>query len=219
MPKSALIRVRELREVFGHVSASNFEAIVARLAVLYEDMRIELFGISEKSISSLDTLGVNYRRIYFLRKSISTLLEFVDAIGQLQRCPEFGTVSAEFTPEVRKNWEKSAAFFNRNEDRLRLVRNDTGGHFGLDAARYASQNLPSGSVDRIERVEPFSKSGRVLLHFSGELVATAMLRHVWGLDRDHKSRHLVRLALVGYRHATRCVLYVVICYLWDKFGK
>ncbi len=219
MSKVVLIRVRELKEVFGHLSESNFEAIVARLAVLYEDMRIELLGISKDSISALDALDVNYRRIYFLRKSIGTLLEFAEAVGHLQACPEFSIVSVKFSPEIRKDWQKSATFFKRNEHQLRLVRNDTGGHFGLEAARYAAQNLPSGSVMGIERAEPFTKGSRVLLHFSGEVVATAMLRHVAGLDGEHKSRRLVQLASIDYRHATRCVHCVVFCYLWEKFGR
>jgi hypothetical protein len=87
--KSALIRVREMSDVFGHMSPSNFEAIMARLAVLYEDLRIELYGIAEDAIPATDNFDVRYRRIYFLRKSIGTLAEFAEAVHHLQQCPEF----------------------------------------------------------------------------------------------------------------------------------
>jgi hypothetical protein len=89
MVKSALVRVRELRQVFGPLSKSSFEAIAARLAVLYEDMRIELHGIAEESIAPLDQLDVRYRRIYFLRKSLATLREFAEAVRHLESCPKF----------------------------------------------------------------------------------------------------------------------------------
>ncbi len=219
MSKAALIRVRELREVFGHVSVSNFEAIVARLAVLYEDLRIELYGIAEDSIPALEQLDVRYRRIYFLRKSIGTLWEFAEAIEHLQRCPEFRIVSAEFTPEILRYRVRAAGFFKRNARRLKLIRNDTGGHFGLEAARYAALNFAPDAVMGIELAEPFTKRGRVLLNFSGEVVATAMLRNTVGVNREHKITRLIRLARTGYRQATRCVHCDSYCYLWGKFGK
>jgi hypothetical protein len=219
MPKSAFIRVRELRQVFEPLSDSNFEAIIARLAPLYEDLRIELSGIAEDSIAALDVFDVRYRRIYFLRKSLSTLSEFAEAIRQLESCPEFGLVASKFTPEINTYWVRASAFFNRNEHPLKLVRNDIGGHFGLEAARFASQHLHPDAVDGIEMSEPFTKQGRVLLRFSGEVVATAMLRHVWGLNREHQIRRLLKVARIGYRHATRCVHCIVFCYLWDKLGR
>jgi hypothetical protein len=48
MPKSALIRARELRCVFQSQPESNFDATVARLGALYEDLRIELYDVAEK---------------------------------------------------------------------------------------------------------------------------------------------------------------------------
>ncbi len=218
MSKAALIRLRELKEVFGQVSASNFEAILARLAVLYEDLRIELYGIAEDSIPALEKLDVKYRRIYFLRKSIGTLSEFSEAVAHLQMCPEFTVVSVEFSPEIRRYWERAAGFFKRNDRRLRMIRNDTGGHFGLEAARHAVHNFGVDAVMGIEMREPFTKRHTVFLHFAGEVVSTAMLRHAEGMNRDYQVRRLIRLARVGYRHAVRCVLCVVSCYLWDKFG-
>jgi hypothetical protein len=219
MSKSALVRVRELRKVFGPASKSNFEAIVVRLAALYEDMRIELNGIAEDSIAALDQLDVKYRRIYFLRKSVATLREFAEAIRHLERCPEFVLVVSEFTPEIERSWRKASAFFKRNEATLKLVRNDIGGHFGLEAARFAVQNLHADAVSGIELFEPDTKQNRIFLRFSGEAVATATLRHAWGVSHEHQIKRLIRVARLGYRHATRCVHSVVACYLWDRFGK
>lgn len=209
--------MRELSHVFGHVSASNFEAIMARLAVLYEDLRIELFGIAEDSIPAMDVMDVRYRRIYFLRKSIGTLLEFAEAVRHLHCCPEF-VLPTEPT-EIKKLWQRSAAFFARNEGKFRSVRNDIGGHFGLEAARYACLNFHPDAVMGIEMTEPFTSRSRVLLNFSGEVVGTAMLRHATGVDNQHKTKRLITLARIGYRHATTCVHCVVFCHLWSRFGK
>ena len=219
MSASALVRLRQLRDVFGKTPESNFWPILARLSALYEDLRIELFGIGEESLSLLDQLDVKYRRMYFLRKSLGTLSEFAQAIQHLENSPEFSLVTSQFTPEIARRWERAAAFFKRNEHALKLVRNDIGGHFGMEAARFASQHLHIDAVNGIEMTEPFSGRGRVFLRFSGEVVATAMLRHAWGKNRDHQIKRLVRLARIGYQHATRCVHCIVFCYLWGQFGR
>ena len=218
MPGPALIRVRELQRVFGTLAESNFEAMIARLSVLYEDLRIELFGIAEDSLGQLDQLGEKYRRVYFLRKSIGSLSEFADAVHQLENCPEFRLVSSHFTEEVARYWIRASTFFRRNGAYLTSVRNDTGGHFGLRAARYAVSNVRADAVNGIEMSEPFTERSRVLLYFAGELVSTAMLRQAVGVDTEHRIRRLIRIARVGYRHAARCVHCVVFSYLWERFA-
>lgn len=219
MPLSAQVRVRQLKDVFGNSSESNFEPLLARLSVLYEDLRIELFGIVEESLLRLDQLDARYRRTYFLRKSIGTLWEFAEAVRCLKESSQFRLIASEFSPEIARHWERASAFFERNERTLKLIRNDIGGHFGLEAARFASQHLNFDAVSGIELDKSFSGRGRVFLRYSGEIVATAMLRHASGKDRDHQIRRMVRLARIGYRHATRSVHCIVFCHLWEKFGR
>jgi hypothetical protein len=96
------VRVRQLRDVFAKTSESNFGPILARLSALYEDLRIELFGIGEESLSPLDQLDVKYRRMYFLRKSPGTLSEFAQAIQYLENSPEFRLIASQFTPEIAR---------------------------------------------------------------------------------------------------------------------
>jgi hypothetical protein len=187
--------------------------------VLYEDLRIELFGIAEESLLQLDQLDAKYRRMYFLRKSIGTLWEFSEAVRHLEGCREFKLIESDFAPEIARRWERASAFFKRNGGNLKSVRNDIGGHFGLEAARFASHHLDIDAVNGIEMIEPFSGRGRVFLRFSGEVVATAMLRHAWGKNRDHQIKRLVRLARIGYEQATRSVHCIVFCHLWEKFGR
>lgn len=216
----ALIRVRELSRVFGHVSESNFEAIMARLAVLYEDLRIELSGIAEDAMPVTGKLDAIYRRIYLLRRSIGTLWEFAEAVQHLRQCPEFRFASIHepfpvADQEAAKLWRKGASFFERNEQRLKSLRNDIGGHFGLAAARYAVLHFNPDAVTGIE----IADNHHIYLNFAGETVATAMLRHATGSNREHQIKRLVLLARIGYRRATTCVHCVVAYHLWDRFGK
>src|SRR5215472_3601775 len=86
-----------IRDVFRTHRKNPFDAHLARLCVLHEDLRIEIEGIRASNIPKLDVLEPrrdhldhpermgSYRRHYFLRRSIATLREF----AELRKCPEF----------------------------------------------------------------------------------------------------------------------------------
>ena len=64
MPKKlqSQIRVAELRRVFRSDEEQLVDAHIARLCVLYEDLRIELKGVSAASIPLLDTSLIQQRQ-------------------------------------------------------------------------------------------------------------------------------------------------------------
>ena len=70
---------RKLYEVFG-TGDRDLAVHVARLSVLFEDLRVEQSATRHaEPISAIDTLGKNYRRFYFLRRMLVTLDEFASA--------------------------------------------------------------------------------------------------------------------------------------------
>ena len=79
--------VKELDRVF--TNGSLLDAHISRVAVLYEDLRLEMMAASEVSLPTLDTIGMEHRRIYFARRSIGTLRELAEAIRLLDELPEF----------------------------------------------------------------------------------------------------------------------------------
>lgn len=213
------IVVGELGRVFGGGIDEIFHSRIARLAVLYEDLRIELLGIQAESLSQLDTTDERYRRNYFLRRSIATLLEFAESFRLLEECPNFRIIKAEFDAPSRRRWQKAQRFFEKHEPFLRLVRNDIGGHFGSEAARYAITHLnPNNVVGKIELSSDGRKQG-VKLHFAGELAATAMFRHLPGKTSKARFLFLLRRVVVGYRHAIWTVNLLVVFHLWKRFGR
>lgn len=147
---SDLIRMRELSQVFGPTDGTIVHACIARLAVLYEDLRAESFAIAEASIPSLDVLDDRYRIHYFLRRSIATLVEFAETIRLLETCPAFQSIRSRFPHEIEKRWNEAPEFFRQKEPFLKRVRNDIGGHFGQEAAKYAIEHLDPAAVGEIE---------------------------------------------------------------------
>ena len=143
--------MRELTEVFPSGHGEMVHAHIVRLAVLYEDLRIELHGIAEPSMPILDGTDERYRQNYFLRRSIATLVKLsVETVRLLNECDEFQPIKEGFDKDIRLYWDKAERFFRRNEQFFKDVRNDIGGHFGSVSATFAVRNLRPEAVEKLE---------------------------------------------------------------------
>ncbi len=206
--------MRELTRVLG--PGAPFSArYIAQLSVLYEDLRIETMAIAEDSMPALDVTDYRYRRHYFLRRSIATLVEFSEGLRLLDGCPDFCDLRSGFDKKLIESWTVGIRFFYETEQFLKLIRNDTGGHFGPEAAGYAVTHLNNGAVGKIQ-IEDESRT--IHLHFAGEIVATAILRHLKDQNTEAGFKLLLKTILEGYRHATNCVHCLAVSYLWPRFG-
>jgi hypothetical protein len=205
--------MRQLSHVFA-LHKQTLSPCIARLSVLYEDLRIEVEGISAVSIPALDVTSQTYRAQYFLRRAIASLVEFADALRLLDGKSEFSQIKSGFNPQLVRYWNRSVSFFDRHEQHLKLIRNDVGGHFGQRAAEYAVDNVDSSSIGKIEA----RNETTMHLDFAGDLAAAAIFRHLSGSTADRKFVKLLRMVLVAFRHAARAVHCLAFTYLWARFG-
>lgn len=190
---------------------------VARLVVLYEDLRIEAYGFSSKPIKTLELID-KYRSIYFLRRSIVTLREFAEACRLLNDCTDFQNKKALFDRDSMIKWDEATLFFREQEDLLNLVRNDLGGHFGLPAAKYAVENIKSRIPAKLELSFGPRERVNVKFHFAGEIAATAFCRHLAGPTSRAKLNKLVSETLVpGFKHATDLMSPIVDLFILPRF--
>lgn len=205
-----------------------FNALIARLCVLYEDLRIEVNGGAAAHIECLDILQPIkgnlppytgfYRVLYFLRRLTGTLCEFSETIRKLHCECAFQRTFDDMPNDLRKVWLDAVGYYEREEKFLKGVRNDVGGHFGIHAARYAVANIPANAVGRVE-VETTMKGNAPKLCFAGEVAATAMLRHLPGSDTAEKVRSFYHgHILIASRHATNATHILTIEYLFPRFG-
>jgi hypothetical protein len=211
-------RAKDLQRVFTLTSKGLLHAHIARLSVLYEDLRIEAYGIVEESLPALDSNDDSYRKNYFLRRSIATLIEFAEEIRLLDKLDDFDEIKSKFDGTSLMRWKKAVRFFGRYEFYLKKIRDDIGGHFGLPAAIYAISDIPASYAGKIKIVRGENDGAGVKLHFAGQIALSAMFRHKKGSSDAYHFRYLLRLAVTGYRHAARTVHYIVKFYLWEKFG-
>jgi hypothetical protein len=202
--------MRALTEVFTADRGEMLHAHMARLAVLYEDLQIELTAMTAVSIPVLDITEASYRRNYSLRRCIATLVEFAEAIRLLDECPEFQALKSSFGTEAGDYWDKGICYLRKHESFLELVRIDIGGHFGHKAALFAVANLEPDIVGKIERRDDKT----IHLNFAEEIASSAFGRHLEGSTSQHKFSRLMRIVQVGFRHATQCTHCIVYFYLW-----
>lgn len=208
----------------------QFDVLVARLSVLYEDLRIELMGIHVEYIPKMDVLDPpqhdskpqdigKTRRHYFVRRSLCTLCEIADAVLAISKCERMKTIAALWKePSHRSQWKCAVRFFRRRRDLIRKVRNDIGGHFGDEAALFAIENATEASTAKMGL--NYNDKGRmsVHLHFAGELAANAFVRQLEGATLQNKLTWLLdEILQPGYRHATNSVNAAVFSHLWHKF--
>ena len=216
MSKRYRIRVKRINQIFRH--GSDYDARLARVAVLYEDLRLENLAASAESIAALDASGVEVRRFYFIRRSIATVREFAEALRLLDQCPDFVPIKNKFDFGRRRMWDKSIRFFARREPYLGRIRNDFGGHFGEEPSRFAINHLHDGVVEFEHASDLSAGTGNVRFKFASEVVAIGMRRHALAEEPGDHFRLMFRLALAGFGHASRCVQTLAVYDLWPRFN-
>jgi hypothetical protein len=208
------VRVGCLRDIFS--STDRRDVYIARLTVLFEDLRIELYATAEPSITVLDQTP-GYRHSYFLRKLIATIVEFAEALRLLDDVSSFEQIKRNFPSSELSKWERSIRFFRKSEAFFKKVRNDIGGHFGSEAATYAVENFNLSVIGKIEVAFERDSRADVRLRCAGEIAAVALGRHLVGNDSEAKLRYLFRRVQVAYRYATISVQSLTYFHLWEKF--
>jgi hypothetical protein len=203
---------------------------MARLYVLYEDLRIEAFGCAADYIKGVDILDPPddysskaqvgaYRRHYFLRRSIGTMYEFAEGLRILDANEEFAEIKAQWPPELKTLWDSGISFFHEKEAFIKKVRHDVGGHFSSSAALYAAKHLLEGTPGVLEL--SYDDQGRMdaKFHFAGAIAAAAFLRWLPGETVEEKAETFIgELLTNAYSHATDCVQTLLLSGLWSEFG-
>lgn len=211
-------RFKSLRCVFSSDTPSQLHAQIARLFVLYEDLRIEMSGIVEKDLKPLDNVDARYRVNYFLRRSIGTWREYAEAIRLLDAQPDFWPIKARFDPSEQQRWNKAVRFLRRYERFIKDIRNDIGGHFGSKAAEYAVANFRPDAIGKFEIFGYDSRTVEMRPMFVGEIAATALHRQLSNTNANDRYKRMFRVIKVGWRHGTRCTQILALFHLWDRFG-
>src|SRR5579884_1791125 len=142
-------RFADLGRVFKSGESMMLTSI-ARLAVLYEDLRLEItelrtihamHGATEAPIP-------DYRAIYFLRRAINTLDEFRRGLTAVRKYDEFKQAERNLTSLDANSILSADRFLQKNLKQINDFRNEFGAHIQEQGVRFAVENL-GGAVGSI----------------------------------------------------------------------
>lgn len=217
---SSRTRFAPLERVFAGGRSPLLDSL-AQLSVLYEDLRVETFAItaSETELTPLDELGYKYRRNYFLRRSIATLLEFEGALHRLSKTHEYKASRADVDRALISRVTDAIRFLQKHHKLLKSLRNDIGGHFSDEAAAFATSHAETDAIAKIEvTFHPSGKGGGVKLHYAGEIAATAFTKSLPGIKpRSEEIEDAIRMVAEAYAYATGALHALAIAFLWNRF--
>ncbi len=218
---------RNLLDVFG-ADDPQFVARAIRLFVLYEDLRIEYLGaMTHVPIEALDDIGMRFRRNYFIRRSLVSLIEFSGALNRLNSVREWREHIGQKNDDIAKRWQVAVRYFNDNHKRWETLRGDIGGHYSESAAAFALKNLNPAAVGEFHMRQFHGRQkGGVLFSFANEFVAIAMRKTIGTEERQElpteKELHefyggLFEAITDGWQHAVDAVNIVAKQYLEPRF--
>jgi hypothetical protein len=211
------IRVKALPDVFRSTSAESkaMQAQIARVSVLYEDLRIEWEGAQQDEIKPLDRASVNTRRFYFVRRSLATFTELEQAFHKLNDNKEFQrVVKASMSKDERKAWDAAIKFFAKEHVFLKEWRNDLGGHFADAAAVHAIETVAAvGSIELYRT----GKGADVKMPFAYELVAAALVKNKGTATNEDFLNRAFTFLKDAMSHVVDAVQILTNTYLFDRF--
>lgn len=209
-----------LKRIFS--SGSGFDANIARLVVLFEDLRLETYGMGELKIGALDLIGDQPRRLYFVRRATVTLFEFCRVMHDLNGAPKFKSFkrrSASIHGKNWKPWDDAISGLDQTRSVLKRVRDATGAHFDSGASVLAVSNLSADTIGKIEVVvHPSRKGAGCKFYFAGDLAAAATVGDLKGRDAKDAVGEMIQAIVRAQGHASTAMHQLAFNYLWDRFG-
>lgn len=193
---------------------------IARLAVLYEDLRLELDSLRavqdkpDEEHNSAD----QYRVMYFMRRGLSTLIEFRGGLTTVCLTPEFkrATLSAMDEGYV----SRADRYLQEHWERIKELRNEFGGHVQLPGVRFATAHFSDvvGSVTWQRSTD--DDAGGLSCEFAGHVVAGAISSKLTtATDVREELRSALEIISAGFLHAQAAMTALVHAFLWDRFGQ
>lgn len=215
-----ITRVAELRMVFKGGRSELLNGI-ARLAILYEDLRLEMkeFQGLHRKVIQLGEPDTDNRVTYFLRRGLETLVEFGSGLSVIRKADEFKKAASGLMALDARCIADADKFIQQNWTRIKELRNEFAGHIKASAVTFAVEHL----TDEVGRVtwNPASDAWSVGIEcdFAGVLLAGVISSKLQpGGDVLTELRKAFEILSQGFNHAQGAMVALVHAFLWDRFG-
>jgi hypothetical protein len=220
MAKS-ITRHGNLGFVFGEGNSVLLNAI-ARLCILYEDIRLELNQlrqIQERRAAGEVLDSDDFQVAYFMRRALVTLVEFRRALTRIRGTQEFKHAIA-FHPKMEKDdLLPVEQFFQQHEARIKELRNEFGGHLQEASVKFATGHVSdvSGKITMNLRSEGWTMG--LECDFVSQLMAGIITSKLAGKDYKGELGEAIEMMGTAFGHVQVATVALVYMFLWDRFGK
>jgi hypothetical protein len=215
---SSITRFGNLGHVFKE-GESELLIGIARLAVLFEDLRLEIDAlrvVSDKPEEERNSAD-QYRVMYFLRRGLSTLIEFRGGLTTVRLTAEFKTASLSAMDDGYI--KRADQFLQEHWEQLKALRNEFGGHLQLPGVLFATQHF-SNVVGSLTWHRADGASAGLECDFAGHVVAGAIASKLTsGADVRHELDKALKIISAGFLHAQAAMTALAHAFLWDRFGR
>ena len=132
----------------------EYAATMARLCILWEDFITEATGGAATSIKEMDGHSAQWRRLYFLRRSIGTVHEIREAFRCLSALDEFREALSRQPQQDRENYVQSYRKLRKHEKQISQLRNAIGGgHVDQSAVKDGLAAVNTDTVGMLQKGE------------------------------------------------------------------
>jgi hypothetical protein len=159
----------------------RFAVCVDRLSILREDFALEMWGVYKAHIRALDAHSAVWRKLYFWRNLVRTLLEIRKTLESLNTVMEFKSVLKKQPIRWQKRFRTMIGKLEKAEALVEEIRNSLGGHVLHESVEKALSNMSSEKFSYIEVGENLK---RTHYNFAGELVGEILLAGVPEEERE-----------------------------------
>jgi hypothetical protein len=216
----SIIKFGKLGKVFKD-GESELLTGIARLVVLYEDLGLEMNEFRKIYFSGIESGSetIDYRTTYYLRRSLSTLVEFRSALTTIRATNEFKQAEAKLTKMDADYILEADQYLQKHGEQLKEMRNRYGGHVKLEAVKMGLEKGREliGKVVWNRSVDDGWSMG-LECGFAADIVVGAIFSTIEGDDQLAQFCASVEIMADGFNHARAATLALVHAFMWDRFG-
>jgi hypothetical protein len=221
MARGTFSRIGDLSRVFRGGSSDLMNGI-ARLSVLYEDLRLEMseFKILHGRVIIDGEPGMEYRVMYFLRRALATLIEFRGGLTTITKTPEFKAAKAGLSELDARSINDADRYLQKNWPLIKELRNEFAGHIQMSGVEFAMSKF-SNETGRVTWHQGLDDGWVMGLEcdFAGKILAGAISSKLQGgTNVQAELRKALEVIIPGYTHAQAAMCALVHAFLWDRFG-
>lgn len=192
----------------------DYAATMARICILWEDLITEASAGRQTSIREMDGNSPQWRRLYFLRRSIGTVHEIGRALHTLRGHKEFKEAVSKQSHYDRDGFETRYEILTKHRNDIKTFRNDIGGGHVQQGAIQKGINTLNSELSGLFQFGEFY--GDIRFKFAYQLTQCVMFPFQEEQDPEQELAKVLTVIEKATTNALRLVEFVFAVYVKER---